>query len=683
MKKVSIIKTIRWPLSLMHMGLGILQEMHAMASRTVATTVRLAVISAVVAAVLVVADTATACTRILYNDNPLAVLVSRSMDWWGSSDPTLYVLPRGMRKCGADFGPTRIVTENAATWTSRYGSVVATMYGMLVADGINEKGLAAHGLWLQSSDFGARDTSRAGVQIGLWVQYVLDNAATVKQAIALQSRIQPVLVSILGFPVPLALSIEDRSGDSAIVEFVGGQPVIYHGRQYRVAANIPEDEAEALLAKYDFTDATRNITLPGNSNTRDRFIRASFYSQFLSKTHPRTTREATAALLSVARNVSDPIGAPGDVPGEVDETDYRTVSDLTHRIYYIELSRQIGTLLTDLRRLDFLPGAGPRWLNPNNPSLQGDVTGLYRPCRTAPLASIISFTRFDGTNGHIFTMAPDGSDVRQVTFEPGVQAHSALSPEGIGVVYSQVNSTESSIQVAGRTGGPPPRVLNRGHHWSLVPHWSPDGSRIAFTSDADGNYEIYTMKPDGTDVRQLTFTDPPIQHVGPKYSPDGKLLLYATDADEKDPANQQDLWVMPSGGGAGTRLTYDLNNRESRSWSPDGTRIVTQTVKDGVGQLVVLNADGTGERQITHFPPDTPKFDPGGIFPVISGAVTPAWSPDGKWIAFASNHKGTYDIYRIRPDGSGLTRITNSPQPVASVGWWPIQKSGGCNQECE
>lgn len=293
-------------------------------------------------------------------------------------------------------------------------------------------------------------------------------------------------------------------------------------------------------------------------------------------------------------------------------------------------------------------------------------------CGEAAPQSAISFTRYEGAGrAHVFTMAPDGSDVRRITSAPGVQAHSTISPDGARVVYSQVNAKGSSIEAIDRAGGPP-TVLNRGRQWSLVPSWSPDGARVAFTSDADGNYEIYTMATDGSDVRQLTFTDPPIQHVGPKYSPDGSQLLYATDQDEADPANQQDIWVMPSPGGAGTRLTRGINDRESRGWSPDGRRIVTQTVKDGVGQLVVLNADGSGVRQITQFPANTPRFAPGGIFPVMSGAVTPAWSPDGEWIAFASNHEGNYDIYRVRPDGSDMARITTSSHPELSVGWGPF-----------
>jgi len=303
------------------------------------------------------------------------------------------------------------------------------------------------------------------------------------------------------------------------------------------------------------------------------------------------------------------------------------------------------------------------------------VVGLVLTGCGSDEASIITFTRYDGTTGNVHAINPDGSNERLITSAAGVQAHSTLTPDGKTVVYSQVDPDGSSIMSA-PLGGGEPTELNRGAQWSLVPHVSPDGTRIAFTSDVDGNYEIYTMAINGSEVRQLTFTEPPIQHVGPKYSPDGTQLLYASDQDEKDPRNEQDIWLMPSDGGAATRLTNTINDRESRGWSSDGTRIVTQTVKNGVGQLLVLNADGTGLKQITDFPTNTPIFSPGGIFPAMAGAVTPAWSPDGEWIAFASNHEGNYDIYLIRPDGSELTRLTQSPEPELSVGWGPLGSRG-------
>ena len=83
-----------------------------------------------------------ACTRVLWNDNNLAVLVGRTMDWPESTQPILTVLPRGMERKGSKLGPDVAVKENGLKWTSKYGSIVTTIYGIGTADGFNERGLA-------------------------------------------------------------------------------------------------------------------------------------------------------------------------------------------------------------------------------------------------------------------------------------------------------------------------------------------------------------------------------------------------------------------------------------------------------------------------------------------------------------------------------------------------------------
>jgi choloylglycine hydrolase len=217
----------------------------------------------------------------------------------------------------------------------------------------------------------------------LVVPYILDNAATVAEALALLPRIQPVAIKMAGYATGLSFSIEDRLGDSAVIEYINGVAEIRHGRQYRVVTNTKLDDAETLLTKFDFKNATNTLTIPGNTNSNDRFVRASYFSHMLSSVTPRNRLEARAALMSVMRNVSDPIGAPGATANVVHETDWRTLSDLTNRVYVFENPRTLTTLRTDLSRLDFRRGSGVRTIDPLNPRLPGDITRLYRPSRVS------------------------------------------------------------------------------------------------------------------------------------------------------------------------------------------------------------------------------------------------------------------------------------------------------------
>ena len=116
-----------------------------------------------------------------------------------------------------------VVKENPARWTSKYGSLVTTIYGIGTADGLNERGLGVHMLYLNATDFGPRDKSKPGVHAGLWAQYLLDNAATVKEALALLDTVQVVMVEAHGHKATVHLAIEDASGDSAIIEYVERQ----------------------------------------------------------------------------------------------------------------------------------------------------------------------------------------------------------------------------------------------------------------------------------------------------------------------------------------------------------------------------------------------------------------------------------------------------------------------------
>jgi len=325
---------------------------------------------------------ADACSRILWNDNKLAVVVGRTMDWPESTEPKLMVFPRGVQRDGGVIGPEVVVKDNPAKWTSKYGSIVTSVYGLGAADGMNERGLAVHMLYLNATDFGSRDASKPGVHAGLWAQYVLDNAASVDDALKQLEAVQVVMVEARGHKATVHLAMEDATGDSAIVEYIGGKPVIHHGRQYRIMTNDPTyDQQLALLKQQDFSKPSSEMPLPGNVNPRDRFQRAAYYSALLPQ--PKNQREAIAGILAIARNVSVPFGAPYKSFG-IYNTEYRTAIDLTNRIYFFELTTSPNLIWADLTKFDLAPGAPVMELDPDNLQLSGDVTAQFKKLDKTP-----------------------------------------------------------------------------------------------------------------------------------------------------------------------------------------------------------------------------------------------------------------------------------------------------------
>jgi choloylglycine hydrolase len=317
------------------------------------------------------------CTRTLWNTSGLGVFVSRTMDWPTTTEPKLVVFPRGRDRDGGIVGAQRVIDEgDALRWTSTYGSLVTTVYGLGAADGVNERGLGAHMLFFGSCDFGARRAGKPGVQAGLWVQLLLDQAADVGEAVALLDGVDLVMVEAMGYRSTIHVAVEDAAGDSAIIEYVDGNEQVYHGREYTVMTNDPPyDQQLAFLAEHDFSEATRETPIPGNVNPRDRFVRAAYYCQALPE--PGNDREAVAGVMAIARNVSVPFGAPYKTVGTVYNTEYRTVCDLSNLRYFFELTMSPSVLWADLDRFNLSAGAPAMVLGPDDIDLAGDVSDTF------------------------------------------------------------------------------------------------------------------------------------------------------------------------------------------------------------------------------------------------------------------------------------------------------------------
>ena len=298
------------------------------------------------------------CTRVVYLGADGIVVTARSMDWMGDVHSDLWVFARGLKRNGA-------AGSKAIEWTSRYGSVVTAAFDVASADGMNERGLVANLLYLDDSEYvkAAPDDKRKPLAITAWVQYVLDNYASVAEAVE-DLRKEPFYVVTMmtpdGHPGQLHLSISDETGDSAIFEYLGGKLVIHHGRQYQVMTNAPAYDQQLALNAYWETVGGRAM-LPGTSRPADRFVRTSFYVKAVKQTADPT--EAVATAFSLIRNASVPLGVtpPPGAPN-VAETLWRTVADHRNRRYFYESTRSPNVFWVDLADLDFSPAAPVRKL---------------------------------------------------------------------------------------------------------------------------------------------------------------------------------------------------------------------------------------------------------------------------------------------------------------------------------
>jgi penicillin V acylase-like amidase (Ntn superfamily) len=223
---------------------------------------------------------------------------------------------------------------------------------------MNEMGLVANLLYLVESEYvqPTNDDPRQPLAISVWCQYVLDNFATVAEAVAALEK-EPFYVVPMttpdGKPGYMHLAISDATGDSAIFEYVAGKLVIHHGRQFQVMCNSPVYEQQLALSKY-WEQIGGTVMLPGTNRSADRFARLSFYIGAVKKT--ADIDEAVATAFSVIRNASVPIGISTPDQPNIAQTLWRTVSDHKNRRYYFESTRSPNVFWVDLADIDFAEG---------------------------------------------------------------------------------------------------------------------------------------------------------------------------------------------------------------------------------------------------------------------------------------------------------------------------------------
>ena len=272
--------------------------------------------------------------------------------------------------------------------------------------------------------------------------------------------------------------------------------------------------------------------------------------------------------------------------------------------------------------------------------------------------SRLAFYGWDGEDFEVFAIRADGSEPINLTdndrgdlFQWGDQL--AWSPDGEKIAFTSQRDENNEIYVMNADGSDQVRLTSTDPEvLDSNPAWSPDGKQIFFSSSRDNPNaaDIYAMDADGSNVVRLT--DPPALDGIQSLSPDGTQIAFVSNRD----ANFE-IYVMAVDGSNPVRLTDTPATDWSPHWSPDGTRIVFQTNRDGNDEIYVMNADGSNPVNLTNHP---------GV------DQWPAWSPDGTQISFNSNREGQDEIYAMNADGTHPIRLTNNQNADFGASWWPL-----------
>ncbi|MFL6592127.1 MAG: LpqB family beta-propeller domain-containing protein [Luteimonas sp.] len=231
---------------------------------------------------------------------------------------------------------------------------------------------------------------------------------------------------------------------------------------------------------------------------------------------------------------------------------------------------------------------------------------------------------------------------------------SAPSPDGRRMVFIRIIEGREQL-FAMNTDGTAEVQLTRDAADHEDPAWSPDGRKLAFIRIADGHKRVALMNPDGSGLETLT---PEAQHaLHPSWTPDSRRILYCTDDDLRPPAkNEAEVYAIDL---ASRKITTLVSGGVNTFpvMSPDGRHIAYRhMIGEMNSEVFVADADGSHVRNLTNHP---------------SFEGWPAWSPDGRRIAFAANRNSSYQIFVMDADGGNVRLVANTEGRATAPKWSP------------
>jgi len=260
------------------------------------------------------------------------------------------------------------------------------------------------------------------------------------------------------------------------------------------------------------------------------------------------------------------------------------------------------------------------------------------------------------SDSQIYLANADGTGLTQLPSNCLKNEKPDWSPDGTKIVFvSNCDGNGTQIYSANADGSNRRKLTNNAPATDDSPAWSPDGHTIAFVSTRDsGQHHIYLVNADGTNQRRLT-TSVGIMETDPSWSPDG-LKIAITRPPTAGSADVE-IFIINVDGTNPVNVTNNPTPDRQPSWSPDGTKIAFTSLRTGNNNIYVMDAAGSNQTKL-----DT-----------LAGDSSPSWSPDGTKIIFSSLINGNNDdVYIMNPNGSGLTKLIGTALHDSFASWQPM-----------
>jgi TolB protein len=284
--------------------------------------------------------------------------------------------------------------------------------------------------------------------------------------------------------------------------------------------------------------------------------------------------------------------------------------------------------------------------------------GASYPYGASPDGALVAFVESDGELDQLVLARPNGEAASKVaTSTNGLSWYPAFSPDGRRLLFESSRDAFRELYLYSLDDGGLVRLTDN-REGNFDGAWSSDGRRIAFASSRHGQLDLFVMNADGTGQRRIT------EHAGdsikPAWAPgrcgratDGIAFISARDG-------RDDVLFVDAEGGVAENLTRAEGDVESFQWRPDGCAIaIAVRAADKKSKVRVVDVATRGVVQLSGEGHDD---------------SAPAWSPDGKVLAFASSVEGHSELYIMRADGTRRTQLTRDPKSAWLPRWLAVRE---------